>query len=406
MTISLLCCSGSLDGGGSERQLWQLASNISRPEFDPQIYLHYRRGVFLERCAKDLPVHAFWDAYEPAQFRIPGAIHRAQVQHLADLLRRQKIQVAYDRTYHMTLVTAAACALAGVPRVSVIVSPPSQDFGRAGERFGWWKKRKLRAAYSAAAAKTLAVSQSVAVDAAEFYGLDVNAIEIVPSPIDIDSVRQLSLEQTPEQNSLMSQVAGKAASQGALPRHRICVVGRLSDEKGQALAVEAFAPLAARDERWELEIIGDGPDRGALERLAEQLGLAARVHFRGFMDNPYPAIQAADLVLVPSKYEGLPNVALEAMALGTPVIATNCSGSVRELLGDSKMSGRGLRGQVVPAGDVARLSQALLAFEPTSPEWRDRVQMAQAWVASHHGLQQWLERMEALLRDRVSRPAR
>jgi glycosyltransferase involved in cell wall biosynthesis len=111
----------------------------------------------------------------------------------------------------------------------------------------------------------------------------------------------------------------------------IGVVGRLSVEKGVDRAIELLAALRDRAPQAHLHIIGDGPQRAALFDQALRLDLHNRVHFHGWHDNPRQCYAIFDMLLLPSHTEGLPNVVLEAMALGVPVAATDVGG-VRDLL--------------------------------------------------------------------------
>jgi glycosyltransferase involved in cell wall biosynthesis len=108
-------------------------------------------------------------------------------------------------------------------------------------------------------------------------------------------------------------------------------VGRLVAFKNFPLLVDAFAMLAARRPRARLIIIGDGAQRADLEAQVGRLDLRSRVAFVGHWQNPYPAIRRARAVAVTSHTEGLSTVLIEAMALGTPVVATDFA-SAREAL--------------------------------------------------------------------------
>lgn len=379
MPMRLLCCSGSLESGGSERQLWQLAVGLPAERIEAQIYLIYRRGKYLSQIPARIPVHDFSSQSLGRVARLPGAIHRQQVKHLIAILREQQIDVVYDRTFHMTLVTAAACRATGTPRVSVIVSPPSCDFVRSNERFGWLKKRLLARAYRDPHSRCLAVSDSVVEDAASFYHIPKSRIQVVLSPIDIAAVEQ----------------AARAEHGATLDAtFRWLIVGRLSGEKGQRLAIEAMAKLKAMrpDLPIELTLIGDGPQREALVERVKQLSLQSTVRFEGQLDNPYPWMRATNLLCIPSMYEGLPNVALEAMCLNTPVLATDCSGSLRELLADE-------RGALIPVGDVDALARSLLDRIEHPQRWQARASAARKWVTQRHGLQPWLSHMQQLFEE-------
>lgn len=106
----------------------------------------------------------------------------------------------------------------------------------------------------------------------------------------------------------------------------IGAVGRLSREKGQEVLLRAFAAARPHLPTGRLVIVGDGPDRAALEALAHSLGIAERTRFTGFQRATADYYEAMDLLVLPSLSEGLPNAVLEAMALGTPVLATRVGG--------------------------------------------------------------------------------
>jgi colanic acid/amylovoran biosynthesis glycosyltransferase len=120
-------------------------------------------------------------------------------------------------------------------------------------------------------------------------------------------------------------------------RPTIICVGRLSPEKGQAGLLRAFARLRANYPDPTLRLVGDGPDRQALERLSEELGVNDAVTFAGRLPEPETLVEIAraDLLVLPSFMEGLPIVLMEAMALGIPVIASRVAG-IPELVSDGK----------------------------------------------------------------------
>ncbi len=133
----------------------------------------------------------------------------------------------------------------------------------------------------------------------------------------------------------------------------VLVVGLLNSAKGQDLAIRALAaePLAARP-RVQLVLAGHGEDLPALQALANELKLTDRVHFLGWRDDIPRLMASSDVVLLPSRWEGMPYVVLEAMAAGKPVVATRVDGA-RDLIES------GETGYLVPVGDVPGLSNAL-----------------------------------------------
>jgi glycosyltransferase involved in cell wall biosynthesis len=133
----------------------------------------------------------------------------------------------------------------------------------------------------------------------------------------------------------------------------IIYTGRLVQAKGLDVLLEAFRQIAGKTAA-HLVLLGDGPLRPKLESMTWDQGLAGRVHFAGFQDNPLPWMREATLLALPSRREGLPNVLIEALACGTQVVATDCPGGSAEILEDGKY------GQLVPVDNPAVLAEAML----------------------------------------------
>jgi len=115
----------------------------------------------------------------------------------------------------------------------------------------------------------------------------------------------------------------------------IGAVGRLSNEKGQEVLIRAYAQAAGIVPGTQVVVVGDGPNRRSLEGLADKLGVGERIHFVGHQRATGDYYEAMDLLVLPSYSEGLPNAVLEAMALGTPVLASDVGG-VREIVTDGE----------------------------------------------------------------------
>ena len=133
----------------------------------------------------------------------------------------------------------------------------------------------------------------------------------------------------------------RLASWGGVPRaeqatKRIVAAGRLVPQKGFAALITSFAALADDYPDWQLVIYGEGTDRAALETAARRLSLGDRIVLPGVSKDMRAAFAAADLFVLPSRYEGYPNVLLEALASGCAVIATDCPGGTAEILGGGK----------------------------------------------------------------------
>jgi GalNAc-alpha-(1->4)-GalNAc-alpha-(1->3)-diNAcBac-PP-undecaprenol alpha-1,4-N-acetyl-D-galactosaminyltransferase len=137
------------------------------------------------------------------------------------------------------------------------------------------------------------------------------------------------------------------------PGHAIVAVGRLGPEKGIDVLLDAAARALASRPDWTVVLVGDGPSRAALEARASEADLSGRVRFIGRVANPEAYLQAADLYVLPSRYEGFPNALLEAMGCGLPVIATDCPSGPAEMIRD------GVDGRLVPPGDAPALASVI-----------------------------------------------
>ncbi|WP_338465636.1 glycosyltransferase [Novosphingobium sp. ZN18A2] len=128
-------------------------------------------------------------------------------------------------------------------------------------------------------------------------------------------------------------------------------VGRLASQKNFPLLLRAFATGAPADA--QLAILGEGPVRGQLEKLAERLGISSRLTLAGHVTDITPWLEKATALVMSSDYEGVPAVVIEALAAGLPVAATDCSVSMQNLLGEGRF------GILAPVGDEAAFADAL-----------------------------------------------
>ncbi len=205
----------------------------------------------------------------------------------------------------------------------------------------------VRALYPRAS-RVIAVSDGVALDLRENFNVPDERIVSIPNPTDVDAIRELSRAPAPIE----------------LGAPFIMSAGRLVKVKNFAMLMRGFA-LAGGDRK--LVIVGEGEERGALEQLARELGIADRVVLPGFIQNPYPLMAAADMFVLSSDSEGYPNALIEAMALNRPVIATNCdSGPSQILAGVSRQAVSGItfaeNGVLVPVDDEIAMAEAMRAL--------------------------------------------
>jgi len=160
-------------------------------------------------------------------------------------------------------------------------------------------------------------------------------------------------------------------------------VGRLTDQKDFATLIRAFAAVR-RNRNARLIILGEGPERSRLEALAESLGIRDDVELAGFQPNPYAWISRTSLFALSSRFEGSPNVLVEAMALGISVVATDCPSGPREILDGGHIA------PLVSVGDSEALAGAIdqVLAKPQDPEsLRKAVTDYRVHVSARHYLE-------------------
>jgi glycosyltransferase involved in cell wall biosynthesis len=158
----------------------------------------------------------------------------------------------------------------------------------------------------------------------------------------------------------------------------LVAVGRLTAQKGFDLLLDAFSNIAAAVPAWQLVIWGEGPERRDLERQVERLCLADRVRLPGLSEAPGSWVSTGSCFVLPSRYEGFPNVLLEAMRAGMAVVAFDCEYGPSELIEHER------NGLLVANGDVRGLGQTLLRVM-TNPSLRAYL----AARASDQGSPKW-----------------
>ncbi len=325
----------SLNGGGAERSLLKLAIGLKERGFGVDLVLVHRAGQLEEEIPGSLRIV---DLNSPRAFTSRAL---SSTPALAGYLRRERPEVLF--TGLMTnLVALWARRLARVDtRVVIsernILSVEVKQFPRDIRfRLMPW----LVKTFYPAADGIVAVSRAVATDIAALCGLPAERIMVIYNPVITPQVK--------EKATFPASHPWFAAGQPPV----ILSVGRLVPQKDYPTLMRAFARII-KTQPVRLAILGEGVEREKLERLAKELGIDHDLWLPGFVDNPYPYMKRASVFVLPSEFEGLPGVIIEALFCGVPVVATDCPGGSREVLAD------GAYGQLVPVGDSAAMAQAI-----------------------------------------------
>ena len=320
--------------GGTERVVWELATRLPRSRFEPEVWLPPAAGVdelaaSLE--ARGVPVRRVAEVDSRWDLRGMMRTWRALRAAAPQLLHVHHVWPAADR--YLSAIAEAA----GVPHLVVtehIVGVSHSD-----------GQRRLKRRELARADAVTTVCGSVADSLARDYGVDRARLRVVPNGADLPDLEA----ERPEARRLRDQFGA------ALLKPMWVCVARLEEQKGHAVLLDALAELHRRDLAFVCVLAGEGSLRAALERRVAELGLTECVAFLGRLEEAGPILLAADAVVLPSLWEGLPLVLLEALARGRPVVAS-AVGGVPDVIED------GVTGRLVPAGDAAALAEALAGF--------------------------------------------
>jgi glycosyltransferase involved in cell wall biosynthesis len=187
----------------------------------------------------------------------------------------------------------------------------------------------------------VAVSAGVARHAATVFGLDPRRVRVIYNGVICPALFEMAAR--PLEHPWFRPGEPPVA----------LAVGNLKKAKDFATLLRAFS-LVRRSARARLLILGEGGERGALEALAGDLGLGEDVSLPGFVANPFPYMRAAGVFVLSSVTEGLPNVLIQALALGKPAVATDCQSGPREICAGNPGA------RLVPVGDAAAMAKSIL----------------------------------------------
>ncbi len=335
--IRVALCITDLDVGGAERCMQHLAVGLDRERFEPVVYcLGSRPSDPQTSCvepieAAGIPVHCFG---ANRAWHFPQTVRR-----LHKLLASQTPQILQSFLLHANFVSRLAARRASVPHVLSGIRV-AEGHSRWHLWLDRWTQRLVE--------RHVCVSRSVAEFSALHGGLSEERLVVIPNGIDADRVAAA------EPIDL--------AEFGIPPgRRAITFVGRLEPQKGLPWLLDTAIKWLPRVPDCDLLLVGSGKQRGDLERQGLELGIADRLHLAGWRSDVLEILAASHLLVLPSRWEGMPNVVLQAMALGLPVLATEAEGT-DELLGDQAGP------QTAPYGETQVFSDKLVAIMSNSAE--------------------------------------
>lgn len=320
-----------LGGGGAERAMLGVASS------------------FAERCDVDLVLAGAGGALaaevDPAVRVVELGARRvvSSLPRFVRYLRESRPEAVISALTHSNVVAIVARAVSATrPQLAVVEqSHLTVASVSAPRRRDHVLPALLRVLYPRADVVS-GVSVGVADDLARAIKMDRRRVLAIPNPIPVAHLRARA-SAPPSHPWLAERDPGPVA----------IAVGRLTEQKDLPTLLRAVA-VCRRTIALRLVILGEGEDRAALEEEVRALGLEDAVSLPGFLPNPFPEVRAADLFVLSSRWEGLPTVLIEAIAVGTKVVSTDCPSGPDEILRHGEL------GSLVPVGDADALAAAML----------------------------------------------
>ncbi len=296
----------AMTAGGAERVLITLANTLDNIEYTPTFVTVSDEGPMRPAIASNIPFHSL------SSNRVSLSLPKLYFK-----LKELQPDIVISTMAHMNFIILILKPL--FPKTRFIVREaitPSFIFNQH-PRLAFLIKKAYQILYPLAD-RVISPAQIIIDEFKLDLGMSCKNHVLLHNPVDHDCIR--AQEDEPLQQ-------GEERHEG---RVHFIAAGRLHYQKGFDQLLNALSDMNP-DYDWVLTILGEGPERQNLERLVKEKGLDGKIQLPGLSDNPWPHYAAADCFLMPSRWEGLPNVVLESLACGTPVIATKESGGIDEI---------------------------------------------------------------------------
>jgi glycosyltransferase involved in cell wall biosynthesis len=306
----------SMEGGGAERVAVNLVNDFISRGYPVDLVLQYREGPYLGDLDERVNVVEL-------NRRVRYGLRR-----LLRHLRRRQPRALLALQTEANVLGILAWGLSGL-RGRVVVSEQNSLVGA-----GWTRRLAIGLTYGRADCAA-ACSDALGAELRRL-GVPASNVKTIPNPVS-DGVEAFAMPPLPDEDRRRPMIVG---------------TGRLEPQKDFGTLIRAFAMLR-RERCASLCILGEGSERSRLESLASDLGVDSDVHLPGFVKPPWEVMSKASAFVLSSRWEGWPNVLVEALALGVPVVATDCP------TGPSEILDGGRYGRLVPVGDVEAMAEAI-----------------------------------------------
>lgn len=322
----------TLNGGGAERVVVTILRQLDYEKYEVDLVMSSATGPLLQ--------------FVPKQVNIVDLGKSRTILSLLSLrnhLRKTKPNIVFSSLIRTHGVLYLAARMAGINPKIILRSPNSPEQYVTNKRLNWLTAKLLNNSYrncDLIIAQTAQMKEEIS----HYHNIPKSNIAVMSNPIDTDNIDVMTASgENPFNNGRINVVAS----------------GRIVEQKGFDFLIQSFSMAFAKNSNLLLNIIGeDGMGlQSKLEEQAAKLGITDHIVFWGFQTNPYKFYKNADLFILSSRWEGMPNTVIENIYLQKRIIATKCIDYIEELIIDKK------NGILVEVNDEAALAKAILDFE-------------------------------------------
>ncbi|MFH1416473.1 MAG: glycosyltransferase [Elusimicrobiota bacterium] len=340
--IKVLFVLDCLEAGGAQRAFINLLDNLDRMRFSVSLVLVNKSGILCSRIPDNISVH-----------NLNSRAARFALFPLIKSIKSIRPDILVSTPTYISELVFLAKKISGIKIPVIMRCANLESVNLKKESF--FTRLLIKRAY-ASADKVIALTETMRNDLVFNFSVKHPKIEVLPNMVDIESIEKEKKERVTDEFFI---------KKSEIPV--IITVGSLTQQKGTETLIRAFAEYRKKKQA-KLVIVGDGILREELESLVSEMGVGDDVWFAGIRENPYKYIALSDVFVLPSLWEGFPNVLIEAMACRVPVITSDC------IPAESRIVTGGLNGVIVPAGNAEELRDTL---ERVLGDFRYRTSLAE-----------------------------
>ncbi len=360
-----------MGSGGAARTFLNIINNLDRDKFDPLLVT--------------LDYEADYESYlnEDIRFiKLNTKRLRSAIFPLAKLIRREKADIVFSTIPNYNTIAILGRLFSFTNAKNVV-----REAAYLGGDFKTNLKLKVYGLLYTLSSRVIALSEGVKGNIVKRYNVKESKINVIYNPIDIKGIK------TAAENKVLP---GRDYHMFSSEKKTIVTAGRLVDDKDHATLIDAFAKVQEKVD-CRLIIMGEGELEQKLKQKATNLAIADSVHFIGFQKNPYSFFKKADVFVLSSKREGFGHVLGEALAVGTPIVSTDCKPGAQEVLNNGEY------GAMCTVGNAEEMADRIVEVLTLDPPLRERMVEKGHHRAEQFAAEKIVKLYEAVFEDVLQR---